>query len=172
MHFDSLLNYTDDRNNTTRLIKPAPGGFTINISKLDWLKQVLEPIHYADFALIEIPIPNIPDREKWKKVLMHIEEAAANFKSGNDPGVFSHCYAVYETIKPVDKHLQSVKNEDKRKAIASIFKNISHFLNKGRHVEKEGEELELFPVDHRDAEYAIILIKSLVAYLAKLNHKI
>ena len=170
--FDSLINYTNTKTNQSRIVKTADSGLSLRVSKIDWLKQVLEPIKYADFTLIDLPIPEVPNREQWAKALTHIEEAEAQYRTGNDPGVFSRCYAAYEAIKPIEKHLESVANEDKRKAINSIFDDMRRFFNKGRHVEKTGADSGEFPVDHRDAEFAIYLIKSSTAYLAKLVHKV
>lgn len=170
--FDLLVQHTNDKTNQNRIIKTADSGLSFRVSRLDWLKQVLEPIKYADFTLIELPVPQVPNREQWTKALNHIDEAEAQYRTGNDPGVFSRCYAAYEAIKPVEKHLESVANEDKRNAIKSMFDNMRRFYNKGRHVEKAGAESGEFPVDHRDAEFAIYLIKSSVAYLAKLVHKV
>lgn len=114
--FDSLINFTRE-GQPARIIKPQPTALGFQVSKLDWLKQVLEPMKYADFALLELPIPDIPDREQWKVALQHIEEAEQQYRSGNDPGVFSRCYAVYEVIKSIQGLLASVQNEDKRNAI-------------------------------------------------------
>jgi len=170
LHFDALMNVT--KGQVSMIAKPGASALTFQVSKLDWLKQVLEPIKYADFTLIELPIPEVPDREQWSKALKHIEEAEAQYRTGNDPGVFSRCYAAYEAIKPIGKHLESVTNEDKRNAIKSMTDDMRRFFNKGRHVEKTGAESGEFPVDHRDAEFALYLIKSSVAYLAKLVHKV
>lgn len=170
LFFDSLLNYS--KGQMSRLIKPAASALSFRVSKLDWLKQVLEPIKYADFTLIELPIPKVPNREQWTKALNHIEEAEAQYQTGNDPGVFSRCYASYEAIKPIEKHLESVANTDKRNAIKSMLDDMRRFLNKGRHIERAGAESGEFPVDHRDAEFALYLIKSFVAYIAKLVHKV
>lgn len=170
--FDSLINYTNVSTNQSRIVKTGDSGLSIKLSKLDWLKQVLEPIKYADFTLIELPVPEVPNKEQWTKALNHIEEAEAQYRTGNDPGVFSRCYAAYEAIKPIEKHLESVSNEDKRNAIKKIFDDMRRFFNEGRHVEKNGAESGEFPVDHRDAEFAVYLVKSSVAYLAKLIHKV
>ena len=153
------------------MIKPSDSGLVIQVSKLDWLKKVLEPIKYADFAILELPIPEIPNKELWEKALSHIIEAEAQYRTGDDPAVFSRCYAAYEAVKPIENHLELVANEDKRKAIKSIFDDMRRFYNKGRHVERVGTESGEFPVDHRDAEFAIYLVKSSVAYLAKLVQK-
>lgn len=170
--FDLLVQHTNKSNNQTRILKTADSGLSFRVSKLDWLKQVLEPIGYADFKLIELPIPEVPNREKWDKALKHIEEAESQFRTGNDPGVFSRCYAAYESVKPIKMHLESVTNLDKRNAIKSMFDDMQRFLNKGRHVERVGAESGDFPVDHRDAELAIYMIKSSIAYLAKVVHKV
>ncbi len=63
-------------------------------------------------------------------------------------------------------------NVDKRSAIKSIFDDMRRFFNKGRHVEMSGVDAGEFPVDHRDAEFAIYLTKSFISYLAKLVYKI
>lgn len=169
---DSLIHHANNKTNQIRIIKSADCGLSIRVSKIDWLKQVLEPMKYADFTLIELPVPEIPNREQWAKALNHIEEAEAQYRTGNDPGVFSRCYAAYEAIKPIEKHLESVANEDKRNAIKSLFDDMRRFFNEGRHVEKTGADSGEFPVDHRDAEFSLYLIKSSVAYLAKLVHKV
>lgn len=170
--FDLLVQHTDNKTNQSRVIKAADSGLSFRVSKLDWLKQVLEPIGYADFTLIELPIPEIPNREQWTKALNHIGEAEAQYRTGNDPGVFSRCYAAYESIKPIKKHLESIVSEDKRNATKSVFDGMQRFLNQGRHVERSGAEPGEFPVDHRDAEFALYLTKSSMAYLAKLIHKV
>lgn len=141
------------------------------ISKLDWLKYVLEPMKYADFALLEFPIPAISDRERWKAALQHIEDAEKQYRSGNDPGVFSRCYAVYEVMKPIEAPLASVKSEDKREAIKKMLDGTRRFLNQGRHVERNGADAGEFPVDHRDAEFALCLTKASIAYSAKVVHE-
>ena len=172
LHFDSLVNYTDTKQQVNTIVKPSDSALVFRVSKIDWLKQVLEPIKYADFTLIELPIPEVPDREQWNKALKHIEEAETQYRSGNDPGVLSLCYAAYETVKPIEKYLESIENADKRNAIKSTFKDMQRFYNKGRHIDKEGAESGEFPVDHRDAEFALYLVKSSIAYLAKLVHKV
>jgi len=168
--FDTLMQVTRDQ--LTTIVKPPSCALSFQISKLDWLKQVLQPMQYADFAFLELPIPEVPNREQWTKALNHVGEAEAQFRTGNDPGVFSCCYAAYEAIQPIKTHLESVTNEDKRNAIKSIFDDMRRFYNKGRHIERTGADSGKFPVDHRDAEFAIYLTKSSVAYLAKLVHKV
>lgn len=169
LFFDILLNVT--RGQQSRMVKPGARYLEFQISKTDWLKQVLEPMKYANFTFIEFPIPEIPDKQTWSKVLKHIEEAESQYATGNDPGVFSRCYAAYEAIKPIEAHLEPIANADKREAIKSILVSMPRFLNKGRHIEKTGVDFGEFPVDHRDAEFAIYAIKSSVAYLAKLVQK-
>ncbi len=99
LSFDSLIQHTDGNTNQTRIIKPADSGLSFEESKIDWLKKVLEPIKYADFTIIELPLPEVPNREQWAKALNHIGEAEVQYRLGNDTGVFSRCYAAYEATK-------------------------------------------------------------------------
>jgi hypothetical protein len=46
------------------------------------------------------------------------------------------------------------------------------FFNEGRHIEKVSVESGEFQADLRDAEFAVYLLKSSTAYLAKLIHKV
>lgn len=170
LFFDCLLNFTRE-GQPSEIVKPQTTALGFRISKHDWLKQVLEPMKYADFALLEFPVPEIPARQQWETILQHIEEAEKQYRNGNDPGTFSYCYAAYEAIKPIENRLSHVENEDKRSAVNSMLKDIRRFFNEGRHVEKGGVDAGKFPVDHRDAEFALCLVKSSVAYLAKLAHK-
>lgn len=169
LRFDSLLSWT--RAGTEKVLKPQASTLVFTISKVDWLRKVLEPMRYAAFGLLEFPIPDIPDRQQWQIVLGHIDEAVRQYVGGNDPATLSCCYAAYEAIRPVESLLTSVENEDKRNAIDKLLGDMQRFFNKGRHVERGGTEAGRFPVDHRDAEFAICLVKSSVAYLAKLVHR-
>jgi len=141
----------------------------INVPRSDWVKYVLEPTGFGNYILMEMPVPSVPDRKRWENALAHLAQAEQQFALGIDPGVFQNCRAAFESLEGFPTEIfATVKDEDKRKAVDAVLRKAQDFFHSGRHVSKAGPQEGLFPVDHRDAEFALALTRSFLIYIAKL----
>ncbi len=138
----------------------------VNIPRSDWVKYVLEPVGFGNYVLMEMPVPSVPDQERWKTALGHLTQAGQQFALGNDPGVFQYCRAAFESLEGFPKSIfATVEDEEKRKSVDTLLKEAQQYFHSGRHV---SEQQGTFPVDHRDAEFALALARFFMAYIAKL----
>jgi hypothetical protein len=138
----------------------------VNIPRSDWVKYVLEPVGFGNYVLMEMPVPSVPDRERWRTALEHLTQAGEQFALGNDPGVFQYCRAAFESLEGFPKNIfAAVEDEEKRKSVDTLLKESQHYFHSGRHISETGG---MFPVDHRDAEFALALARFFMAYIAKL----
>ncbi len=141
----------------------------INMARSDWVKYVLEPVGFGDYILMEMPVPAVLDRKRWEDALTHLTQADQQFALGNDPGVFQYCRAVFESLEGFPKSIfAAVEDEEKRKSVDTLLKEAQQYFHSGRHVSETGPQQGMFPVDHRDAEFALALAKFFLAYIAKL----
>ncbi len=147
-----------------------PTRLPVTIARSDWVKNVLEPLGVGEYVLMEMPVPGVPERERWKAALRHVEEAQKHFRMGNDAAVLQSCHAAFESLEGAPKNIfERVADEKKREAVDNLLKQAKHYFNSGRHVSKSGgPQKGSFPVDHRDAEFALYLSQVLLAYTAKL----
>ncbi len=141
----------------------------ISIPRSSWIKDVLEKIGFGKYILFELPIPEVPDPKRWEKALAHLNSAEEQYALGNDPAVFQNCRAAFEALKGFPKNVfAAVEDDEKRKAVDTLLETAQHFFHSGRHVSKAGPQEGLFPVDHRDAEFALVLARAFMTYIAKL----
>jgi len=141
----------------------------IDVARSDWVKDVLEPIGFGKYILFELPIPEVPDQKRWEKALVHLKNAEEQFGLGDDPGVFQNCRAAFESLKGFPKNVfAAVEDDKKREAVDTLLETAQRFFHSGRHVSKAGPQEGLFPVDHRDAEFALVLARAFMTYIAKL----
>lgn len=142
----------------------------ITVARSDWVKKVLELLGIGEYVLMEILVPGVPERERWKAALRHMEEAQKHFRMGNDAAVLQSCHSAFESLEGAPKHVfDRVADEKQRKAVDSLLKQAKYYFNSGRHVSKSaGPQRGAFPVDHRDAEFALYLSQVFLAYTAKL----
>ncbi len=120
-------------------------------------------------VLMEMPVPVVPDRKRWEDALTHLARAEQQFASGNDPGVFQYCRAMIDSLEGYPKQIFSkLGDESKRQQIDELLNQTGKYFHAGRHVSKAGPQEGEFPVDHRDAEFALALAKFFLAYMAKL----
>jgi hypothetical protein len=148
-----------------------PGGNSgmVSISRSDWVHHVLAPVGVGDFVSLEIAVPKLPDPETWRVALDHLRTAEEQYHLGNDPGVFHHCYAVFERFRGDSETLfPTVPDESKRKKINDLLMKLNAFFQAGRHTSTSGSRAGQFAVDHRDAEAALAMTKIFLAYLARL----
>ncbi len=141
----------------------------IPIARSDWVKSILEPLGIGSYILMEMPVPSIPNRGDWEKALTLLKQAEEQYVLGNDPSVFSYCRGVFDAIQGAPKHiLDKIPDEEKRRAVDELLKQAVGYFHAGRHVSRGGPLHGEFPVDHRDAEFALGLAKMFLAYCAKI----
>lgn len=142
---------------------------SIPIARSDWVKSILEPLGMGSYVLMEMPVPSIPNRGDWEKALILLKQAEEQYAIGSDPSVFSHCRAIFEAIQGAPKHIfDKIPDDGKRHAVDDLLKQAVDYFHLGRHVSQGGPQQGEFPVDHRDAEFALGLAKMLLAYCAKI----
>jgi hypothetical protein len=61
-----------------------------------------------------------------------------------------------------------IQDDRKRKVVDDLVKQCIDYFHLGRHVSKTGPDQGDFPIDHRDAEFALGLAKMLLSYSALL----
>lgn len=153
-----------------RLVPVKSGSVRISIYRSDWVKNVLEPLGIGKYILLELPIPDVPEPERWKKALDHLEDAQNHFHMGNDAAILHLCHAAFEGLEGAPKNIfDQMADEKKRRAVDDLLKQAMDYFHSGRHVSKSsGPQQGTFPVDHRDAEFALYLSRTFMAYIAKL----
>jgi hypothetical protein len=141
----------------------------IPLSKLDWLRNVLEPIGYKEYFFVAIPVPRPPVREAFLSALQYLDKANNAFFQGVDSGVFAHCYSAWDpTIYSQREQILSAFDEPNKKcAVEDIVKAIHRFANGGRHPPEQRREQGGFEVNHTDAEFLRILVIAGLAYIGK-----
>lgn len=137
-----------------------------------WVKSILEPTGYGEYILMELPIPAPPERERWAKALSHLKGAEEQFLLGDDAGVFSRCRGAFEAVakEPADfeRLFSTIPDPWKRKKVDALLKEANAYFQSGRHVSQSGPQQGEFPVDHRDAEFALGLARMFLTYIARL----
>jgi len=183
LRFDGLLRVRDDRPMSEVVhegdlargewhyvpIDPPVENVRIEVPKSVWVSKVLEPLGYGEHILIDLPVPMVPERDRYQKALSHLRTAQEHFLLGNDPGVFAACRAIFESLEGAPKQIfDQMQDEEKRKRVNDLLLQTMTYFHTGRHVSKSGPQQGEFPVDHRDAEFALGLAKLFLAYTAKL----
>jgi hypothetical protein len=153
------------------LLSLKPTTVQIPIARSDWVKHILEPLGVGTYVLMEVRIPDVPQRQRWEKALAHLQRAEELFLNGDDPGVLSACRAAFEqgAMEGAPQHIfDKIQDERKRKVVDDLVKQCIDYFHLGRHVSKAGPDQGDFPIDHRDAEFALGLAKMLLSYSALL----
>jgi hypothetical protein len=141
---------------------------SLQVARSDWYTRVLEPIGIGKFVAFEMPIPSV-EAQEFQQALVHLAEAERQYVTGSDPGVFSSCRAALDALPGAKKRIYDVVDDErKRTEIDDLARQIGEYLHTGRHVAEDGAQKGEFPVDHRDAEFALATTRMLVAYTAKL----
>ncbi len=145
------------------------GNLSVEVHRGTWNDRVLRPLGYGEHIVLDIPIPKAPDESLYQKALGHLREAQTRYERGDDPGVFSSCRAVFESIVQDPRRiLEQVEDDDKRQKVDELLKQANAYFHAGRHVSKSGPQQGEFAVDHRDAEFALGMAKMFFGYTAKL----
>lgn len=182
LEFRGALHVRDDRPEGEGLLNPEfkrgewhlvpvkPSKLPMTFARSDWVTNVLEPLGVGEYVSMEVPLPGVPERERWRAALKHVEEAQRHFGMGNDAAVLQSCHAAFESLEGAPKHIfDGVTDGKKREAVDQLLKQTKSYLNSGRHVsESDSPQRGRFPIDHRDAEFALYLSRVFLAYTAKL----
>lgn len=135
----------------------------LDIPRSDWFSRVLGPISSTDYVMLEFALPRGAGTS-ISSAITQLREAERAHAAGDDAAVFLRCKGAIEALPGHPKQIfQHVANQTKAKRVDAILLELSNYLNGGRHVAKEGTQQGDFPVDHRDAAYALALTKLLIA---------
>ncbi len=141
---------------------------SFSISRSDWLTNIFGPANLEDYVFMEIAIPR-GTRADWKSALARLSDAERHFVLGNDAEVFFQCRAALEALPGAPKNIfQHLPESEKRERVDSLFLKTVQFLHTGRHVRSSGKGEVGFPVDHRDAEFALSMTKLLLSYASRI----
>jgi hypothetical protein len=144
------------------------------IPKSKWL-EILKDLGYGEFHLAEIPLPQIKKVKALDACLRHVQRAWEHFLDGSDREAMAACHDAFEWIakhyvnpnsKPDQNAftniLSGTAHPEKVKAISQVLARCADLTQLGRHEHKPSVELE-----HRDAEFAILLTHASVAYFSR-----
>jgi hypothetical protein len=109
------------------------GQGNVRMPKSDWITRVLEPLGPPSHVLLDLPLPEPPDRARWQKSLDHIAEADRLFHDGRDAEVLARCHAALEAIEGAPLVIfDGVADPEKRKQLNAALAGFKAFLNSGR----------------------------------------
>lgn len=137
------------------------------ISRSEWYDRVLQPTGGSDFLYLEIAIPRGAAAEGWRRSLSHLDAVDKAYVLGDDAAVFQHLRAALDALPGAKKHIVDELPEPQRTAVDSLMLAIGAYLHLGRHVATEGDVAGAFPVDRQAANFAIGLVRVLMAYLSQ-----
>lgn len=138
------------------------------LTKSLWLHSVLEPVGYDQFVELEFQVPS--GAAGWAKAYALLKAAEEKYVLGDDPGVFLQCRGMVEALEGYPKDiLNFLPDGSKRSQLDDLFKEAGQFFHAGRHVSQTGPNQGTFDVSHADAEFALVLAKTLLAYYGRLR---
>lgn len=144
---------------------------TLSIPRSDWYSKILEPIGAYRYLLYALTLPKADAAGSLAPDVKQIEDAERAFALGDDPAVFLRCRGAWDAL-PGNKMatFDIIADATKRSGLDELGKRFSQFLRAGRHVATDGSQQGEFPVDHRDAEFALNMTKLFVGYVSRLQH--
>jgi hypothetical protein len=147
------------------------GQNTIRVSRDEWLGGVVEPLGGPSHVLLDLPLPQPPQREGWQAALDHLRQAERFYRDGNDAEVLQRCYAAIGALQGAPQNILDSMvdpDPDKRAKVDKALQSFRGFLQSGRHVNTSGSWEGAFAVDRRDADFALSQTKLWLAYIARL----
>lgn len=137
----------------------------VRVSRSDWIRDVLTPTAYGDYVINEIRVPRGSVATQWRSAAERLQDADELLVLGRHAEALFQCRAALETLPGSPKRIfDFVEDEAKRTTIDELTRQLVRFLHLGRHV-KTGEG---FAVDHRDAQFAVYVTKTLLSYASTL----
>jgi hypothetical protein len=90
------------------------------------------------------------------------------YANDNDPAVFLHVRAAIDALPGAKQDIfASLANKDEARLLDALMLAAGNYFHHGRHVATEGAEQGFFPVNHRDARFALNLAKLLIAHTSR-----
>jgi hypothetical protein len=147
---------------------------THDIPKSRWL-EVLKELGYGEFYMAEIPLPEIRKGKGLDPSIQHLQRAWEHFSNGNDRETLAACYAAFEQLVKQEIAPKSVPDQnafasllsgtahaEKVRRVAQALNHCGAFLHIGRH-----EQQPPIEVNHRDAEFGLLLTHASLAYVSR-----
>jgi hypothetical protein len=70
-----------------RAVDVRSGQNYVHVPRSQWLNRVVEPLGMNRYVLMELAIPEPPERGKWEHALAHLDQAEKLYREGNDSEV-------------------------------------------------------------------------------------
>lgn len=145
----------------------AMADINLQIARGEWFKRVLEPLGSYEYLLSEVPLLKGGAGLPFQKSLGHIKEAERHFAEGNDPAVFQYCKGMIEALPGWPKDIFSaLVDKNKAKHLDDMVLAAKQYFDHGRHIAQDGTQEGDFPVNHREALFALNTAKTLLAEVA------
>jgi hypothetical protein len=137
---------------------------SLQIARGDWFKRVLEPLGSYEYVLTEVPLLKGGLNAALQSSLRQIKEAERLFAEGNDPAVFLHCKGMVEALPGWPKEIfADMVDTTKAEHLDRLVHATKQYYDHGRHIAQGGAHEGDFPVNHREALFAINMAKVLLA---------
>lgn len=144
------------------------------VPRSKWL-DTLEEMGYSKDYAVDIPLPRLPKTSVISPVLPRLQRAWEHFENGKDRETLAACWEAMEVLAKKQggrqpgqnefaQMLRGIGHQEKARRIADALRYWTDLLHLGRH-----EQTPSVEVDHRDAEFALIVTHACFAYLAKAN---
>jgi len=142
------------------------------VPRSQWL-DTLKGMGYGEYYEMDIPLPRLAKTSVVNPVLPILQRAWEHFENGSDRETLAACWEAMEVLAKKQGGKQPGQNEfaqmlrgighaEKARKVADALRYWTDLLHLGRHEHEPSVE-----VDHRDAEFALIVTHACFAYLAK-----
>jgi hypothetical protein len=136
----------------------------LQVPRGEWFKRVIEPIGTMEYLLTEIPLLKGGVGAALEKSYKQLQEAERHWVTGNDPSVFFHCKGAIEALPGWPQQIfDALVDRTKAECLDKLVHSAKNYFDHGRHIAQSGSQEGEFPVDHREAEFALSLTKVLLA---------
>ncbi len=155
----------------------GPATLPLTIPQSQWATDILPKLGYGERVVMELPLSTPTGRNSFQGALEHLQNAWSAFRHGNDPEVLRLCYLLWERLvqhfdagsqpdqNGFSKLLEHISVEQgKREKLQHLLRYLADFNHLARH-----EQQPPVPIDHRDAEFALLATQTVLVYLAKLT---
>lgn len=140
---------------------------TLQVPRGEWFKRVIEPIGTHEYLLTEIPLLKGGIGASLEKSYKQVLEAERHWVTGNDPSVFFHCKGAIEALPGWPESIfDPLPDRTKAEYLNRLVHSAKSYFDQGRHIARTGTQEGEFPVDHREAQFALALTKVLLAETA------
>ena len=139
----------------------------LQVPRGEWFRRVIEPVGTHEYLLTEIPLLKGGVGASLEKSYKQLQEAERHWVTGNDPSVFFHCKGAIEALPGWPQQIfDSLVDRTKAEYLDKLVHSAKNYFDHGRHIAQSGIQEGEFPVDHREAEFALALTKVLLAEAA------